>query len=106
MSYGPWEFVEHVVDALKITPPGTGEYDASECADLVLAEIEKLRASQQPGLHLDDQQAAMVIAALRMIQRMGVQDEEDDVASGGGQFAPLGDDEIDSIIELVQGAPK
>jgi chemotaxis regulatin CheY-phosphate phosphatase CheZ len=43
MSTGPWEFVEDVMDALKITPPGTGEYDAAECADLALKEIERLQ---------------------------------------------------------------
>lgn len=43
MSNSPWDFVESVLDALDITPPGTGEYDAGECATLALQEIDSLK---------------------------------------------------------------
>ncbi|NEV75490.1 hypothetical protein DYI24_00140 [Rhodopseudomonas sp. BR0C11] len=50
---------------------------------------------------LDDQETAIILAGLRMIQRMGVQNEEDDIASGGGEFDPLGDDEIEALCERL-----
>jgi hypothetical protein len=52
MSYGPLEFLESIIDALNINPPGTGEYDPSECADLALAEITRLqRRDEQLKAH-------------------------------------------------------
>ena len=45
----------------------------------------------------DDQETAIILAGLRMIQRMGVHDEEQDVATNGGEFDPLNDDEIHTL---------
>ncbi|WBU27565.1 hypothetical protein OOZ54_12760 [Rhodopseudomonas palustris] len=55
----------------------------------------------EPVRGLDDQESAIILAGLRMIQRMGIQNEEDDIASGGGEFDPLGDDEIEVLCDRL-----
>jgi hypothetical protein len=52
-------------------------------------------------LTFDNQETAIILAALRMIQRMGVDDREEAIASNGGEFDPLGDDAIDELCERI-----
>lgn len=56
MSYGNTEFLEDIMDTLGITPPGTGEYDVRECAELAMEEIDRLQ--------MRDKMFAFVIGAV------------------------------------------
>lgn len=50
---------------------------------------------------LDNVELATVLAGLRIIQRSGVPDDIEDVATCGGEFGVLGDDEIDALRERL-----
>ena len=57
------------------------------------------------ALILDDQETAIVLAGLRMIQRLGVQPPEEEVATNDGEFEELGDDAIDALCERINMCP-
>lgn len=62
-------------------------------------------AEQQPKaaplMNLDNVELATILAGLRMIQRSGVPTELEDVATNGGAFEHLGDDDIDELCERL-----
>jgi len=97
MTYSCCDFTDDILNALEVNVPLESADNPSKQADLALAEIERLQA----GVTFDDQETAIVLAALRMIQRIGVQDQEQDVATNGGEFDPLGDDAIDELCERI-----
>jgi hypothetical protein len=101
MSYSCTDFTDDILNALKIEVPDEAEDSPSDQADLALAEIERLQKAERPGLHFDNQETGIILAGLRMIQRMGVHSDEEDIASGGGEFEPFGDDDIDALCERL-----
>ncbi len=53
------------------------------------------------GEELDARELAAILAGLRIIQAQGVPDEIDDVATDGGAFDVLDDDDIDDLCERI-----
>ncbi|UTU07723.1 hypothetical protein CcrC1_gp532 [Caulobacter phage C1] len=54
-----------------------------------------------PAFDLDEREAAAVIAGLRLLQRIGVPVELEDVATNGGAFDVLDDTAIDALCERI-----
>jgi hypothetical protein len=52
----------------------------------------------------DDQETAIILAGLRLIQRQGVPDDLEDIATNFGAFDPLDDDDIDALCERINTA--
>lgn len=100
MTYSCCDFTDDVLNSLKVEVPIAFADSPSDQADLAITEIERLQSATN-GLTFDDQENAIIIASLRMIQRIGVQTIEEKIASSGGEFDPLGDDDIDKLIERI-----
>ncbi len=56
---------------------------------------------ETPAFDFDDQDTAIVLAGLRLIQAQGVPNDLEDVATGGGEFEIMGDDAIDDLCERI-----
>lgn len=103
MTYSCCDFTDDVLNALEINVPVAFCDSPSDQADLAIAEIERLQAGQR-GLAFDNEETAIILAGLRTIQRVGVAAPEEDIATDGGAFDVMTDDDIDSLCERLNAA--
>lgn len=108
---------KHAEGSIFIDKPGACTISLVGAASMTQAELngygeifaKSLAGDNRPnGLVINDQEAAMILAGLRMIQRLGVQPPEEEVATNGGELDELGDDAIDDLCERInfgQAAP-
>jgi rhodanese-related sulfurtransferase len=100
MTYSCTDMADDLLNALNVTIPDEADDNPSMQADIAMAEIERLQAGQR-GLLLDNEETAIILAGLRTLQRVGVDRAEMDIATDGGEFDVMSDDEIDLLCERI-----